>query len=148
MNMISTLLIAIFTLFLTTGIAGAADLDDLDVSIHVVGQDDDIHEMGNELKLPDSVSESAREHADDARHNHDNHGDHNHGIEHGGDHTEHTQDGHEHDTDINDTSHENSDISTDTSSDISTDTSSDISTDTSSDISTDTSTETHTETDR
>ena len=107
MNMIRTLLIAVFVLFLTTGIAGAADLDDLDVSIHVVGQDDDIHEMGNELKLPDSVSESAREHADDAMHSND--------LEQGDDHTEHTQDGQENETEINDTgSHESSDLSTET----------------------------------
>jgi len=107
MNMIRTLLIAVFALLLTTGIASAADLDDLDVSIHVVGQDDDIHEMGNELKLPDSVSESAREHADDAMHSND--------LEQGDDHAEQTQDGQENETEINDSSSQDSpDISTET----------------------------------
>jgi hypothetical protein len=107
MNMTRTLLIAVFALFLTTGIAGAADLDDLDVSIHVVGQDDDINEMGNELKLPDSVSESAREHADDATHN---------DMEQGDDHAESTQDGQENETEMNDsTSQDSPDISTETS---------------------------------
>ncbi len=62
MGMIKTSIVAGFALLLTTGIAGAADLDDLDVSIRVVEADDDINEVEHELSLPMHTSNSVREH--------------------------------------------------------------------------------------
>jgi hypothetical protein len=74
MKMIKISIIAAFTLFLTTGIAGADELDDLDVTIRVVETDDDVNEVEHELHLPDSAADSAREHAEDD--GHENEGEH------------------------------------------------------------------------
>ena len=74
MNIVKTSIIASFALFLTTGIAGADELDDLEVTVRVVETDDDANEVEHELHLPDSASDSAREHAEDD--GHENEGEH------------------------------------------------------------------------
>jgi len=68
MKMIKTSIIAGIALFLTTGIVSAAELDDLDVTVRVVGSGDDVNEVEHELHLPDSASDSAREHAEESGH--------------------------------------------------------------------------------
>ena len=77
MNKIKTSIIAGFALFLAAGIAGADELDDLEVTIRVVEHDDDLNEAEHELSLPDSASNSAREHAEN-----DGHDEHNERDEH------------------------------------------------------------------
>ena len=67
MGMIKTSIIAGFILLVTTGIAGAADLDDLDVSIRVVETDDDINEFEHELSLPGHTSNFVSEHHSSGR---------------------------------------------------------------------------------
>ena len=90
MKMIKLLVIASFTLFLMTGIAGADELDDLDVTIRMMESDDDVNEVEHELSLPDSASDSAREHAEDDGHE-------NEGETHSSDDVNDDQDGHEED---------------------------------------------------
>lgn len=69
MNVVKISIIAGFTLFLATGIAGADELDDLDVvTIRVVETDDDINEVEHELSLPEHAADEAREHAEEGGH--------------------------------------------------------------------------------
>ena len=62
MKLVQTTLIAGLTFFLSTGISFAADMGDLELTIRVV-ETDDVQEMHNELSLPESASDTAREHA-------------------------------------------------------------------------------------
>ena len=66
MKLIKSSLIAGFALFLTTGIAGAVEMDDLAITIRVI-ETDDVNEVANELSLPVGVSDDLREH-DDGEH--------------------------------------------------------------------------------
>jgi hypothetical protein len=68
MDIVKISIIAGFALFLTVGIAGADELDDMEITIRVVEHDDDINEVEHELSLPDSASHAAREHAEDGGH--------------------------------------------------------------------------------
>ena len=73
MRRVHTLIMSGFALFLITGNVNAADLDDLDVTIRVIESDHELKEMENELHLPDSASETAREHAEANDRDHDGH---------------------------------------------------------------------------
>ena len=64
MKLVQTTIIAGLTFFLSTGISFAVDMDDIELTIRVV-ETDDVEEMHNELSLPDSASDTAREHAED-----------------------------------------------------------------------------------
>ena len=64
MKLVQTTIIAGLSFFLSTGISFAVDMDDIELTIRVV-ETDDIEEMHNELSLPGSVSDTAREHAED-----------------------------------------------------------------------------------
>lgn len=64
MKMVQTSIFATVVFFLSAGISFGAELDDLDVTIRMVGSDD-LTEMHNELSLPDAASDTAREHAED-----------------------------------------------------------------------------------
>jgi hypothetical protein len=61
-------LIAGTLLLITGGVAQAADLEDLDITVRVV-EDDDAREMRHELRLP----AAAREHHEDRDHDRDGH---------------------------------------------------------------------------
>lgn len=63
MKVLQTTMIAGVVFFVSTGISFAADMDDLDVTIRMV-ESSDVHEMENELSLPESASDTAREHAE------------------------------------------------------------------------------------
>jgi hypothetical protein len=63
MKVLQTTMIAGVVLFVSTGMSFAADMDGLDVTIRMV-ESNDVHEMENELRLPESASDSAREHAE------------------------------------------------------------------------------------
>jgi hypothetical protein len=63
MKVVQTAMIAGLVFFVSTGMSFAADMDDLDVTIRMV-ESNDVHEMENELRLPESASDSAREHAE------------------------------------------------------------------------------------
>ena len=63
MKLVQTTLIAGLTFFLSAGISFAADMGDLELTIRVV-ETDDVQEMHNELSLPGSASDAAREHAE------------------------------------------------------------------------------------
>ena len=63
MKLVQTTIIAGLSFFLSTGISFAADMDDIELTIRVV-ETDDVEEMHNELSLPDSASDTAREHAE------------------------------------------------------------------------------------
>jgi len=63
MKLVQTSVIAGFAFFLSTGISFGAEMDDLDITIRVVDTDG-VAEMENELTLPETVSDTAREHAE------------------------------------------------------------------------------------
>lgn len=63
MKVLKKTMIAGAVFFISTGISYAADMDDLDVTIRMV-ESNDVHEMENELTLPESASDTAREHAE------------------------------------------------------------------------------------
>jgi hypothetical protein len=63
MKALKTTMIAGMVFFVSSGIGYAADMDDLDVTIRMV-ESNDVHEMENELSLPESASDTAREHAE------------------------------------------------------------------------------------
>ena len=63
MKVLQTTMIAGVVFFVSTGISFAADMEDLDITIRMV-ESNDVHEMENELSLPESVSDTAREHAE------------------------------------------------------------------------------------
>lgn len=100
MKKVNVLIITGFALFLMAGIANAADLDDLDVTIRMMESNDDVNEMENELHLPDS----AREHAEDHHDAHDNDGH----DDHSADREDHEDDreGFEDDREANEESHD------------------------------------------
>ncbi len=104
MKMIKLLIITSFSLFLMTGIAAADDLDDLEVTIRMMESDDDANEVEHELSLPDSASDSAREHAEDD--GHENEGEHHSNDDANEDHEEdredHDDDKEDHDDDKED----------------------------------------------
>lgn len=63
MKLVQTIIFAMMAFFLSAGISVGAELDDLDLTIRVI-ESDDLQEMQNELSLPASVSDDAREHAE------------------------------------------------------------------------------------
>jgi len=93
MKKANILIIAGFTLFLTTGIASAADLDDLDVTIKMMESNDDVNEMENELHLPDSVHDQDENHND--AHDNDSNDDDREGLESDREDSEDIHDDHE-----------------------------------------------------
>lgn len=76
MKNVNTLIISGLALFLITGTVNAADLDDLDVTIRVIESDHEVKEMENELHLPDSAADTAREHAEENAGDHEQDADH------------------------------------------------------------------------
>jgi hypothetical protein len=64
MKWVHTGIVGIIAFLFSTGISFGAALDDLDLTIRVV-ESDDLTEMHNELSLPDTASDAAREHAED-----------------------------------------------------------------------------------
>ncbi|WP_455199379.1 hypothetical protein [Kaarinaea lacus] len=76
MKSVNTLIIAGFALFLTTGIAGAVEMDDLEVTVRVVESDDDVNEVEHELHLPDSVHEDHDDQGHDENDSRDDDNDH------------------------------------------------------------------------
>lgn len=114
MKLVQTTIIAGLSFFLSTGISFAVDMDDIELTIRVV-ETDDIDEMHNELSLPDSASDTAREHAEDEdgrgltqanavrEAEHENEAEHEHEDEmRDEEHEEHDDDGDERDEDKED----------------------------------------------
>ncbi|WP_455217144.1 hypothetical protein [Kaarinaea lacus] len=101
MKSVNTLIIAGFALFLTTGIAGAVELDDLEVTVRVVESGDDVNEVEHELHLPDSIHE---DHDDQGRDEHDGRDDDSHDEDGDREELEDDRDDHEesHDGDLED----------------------------------------------
>ena len=52
-----------FVLFFITGVAGAVEMDDLAITIRVI-EKDDVNEVANELSLPTSIVDDARQQGD------------------------------------------------------------------------------------
>lgn len=67
MKLIQTSIVAGLAFFLSAGISFGAEMDDLDVTIRVVGSDDMI-EMHNELSLPDMLTDVGSAPAKDGEH--------------------------------------------------------------------------------
>ena len=63
MKMVQTSIIACLAFFLSAGVSFGAEMGDLDLTIRVI-ESDDLTEMHNELSLPASVADDARDHAE------------------------------------------------------------------------------------